>query len=82
VIAAQPFSRLTVGLEFWPMKILEPLLCLHPWWNWVMMWLMMGADHPLLLSVIMRRDEKTYRQIWPEATTNQPPSILRELKWG
>jgi hypothetical protein len=32
VLAAQPFSTLTVGSEFQPMQILESLLGLHPLW--------------------------------------------------
>jgi hypothetical protein len=32
VLAAQPFSTLTVGSEFQPTQILEPLFGLHPLW--------------------------------------------------
>jgi hypothetical protein len=47
-LAAQPFSTLTVGSEFQPMQLLEPLLSLHPLWPCIKTWLTTGADYPLL----------------------------------
>ena len=42
-----PFSSLTMGSEFWPVAVLEPLCLLHPLWPQVCCWLMEGASYPL-----------------------------------
>ena len=46
-LAAQTFSALTVGSEFRPVHILEPLLHLHPLWHRVKTWLTSGVQYPL-----------------------------------
>ncbi len=46
-LSAQPFSALTVGSEFRPVPVLEPLLYFHPLWNRVKQWLTFGVQYPL-----------------------------------
>jgi len=46
-LQAQPFSSLSIGSEFCPANMLEPLCGLHPLWPRVKQWLLMGVDYPL-----------------------------------
>jgi hypothetical protein len=47
-LRAQPFSTLTIGLEFHTNQLLEPLLQFHPLWNRVKTWWTTRADYLLL----------------------------------
>jgi hypothetical protein len=46
-ITAQPFSTLTIGSEFHPVSVLEPLCRYHPLWPRVSIWLSTGVQYPL-----------------------------------
>lgn len=44
----EPFSTLTIGSEFRPTHVLEPLLHYHPLWPNVSTWLRTGVQYPLM----------------------------------
>jgi hypothetical protein len=54
-LLSQPFSTLTMGSEFRPIYILDPLCRYHPLWSRVREWLTTGIEYPL--DVLPERDQ-------------------------